>query len=148
MFSTNKAPTNIDKRVYGGLHVVYNPGTAETLDMRDEGETAGFLPGKPEFHPGCACPIIKKVNTSSLLGGTNHHVRNGHGRAASRGRCRVGGGLPKAIRQTQHLIAADGGARDEQLSFCQHTVCLQSMYSFSKRQPALMDFKVNNPKVS
>ena len=29
--------------VYGGLHFVANPGVAEMLDMRDEGETFGFL---------------------------------------------------------------------------------------------------------
>ena len=29
--------------------------TPASLDMRDEGETSGFLCKEQEFHPGCAC---------------------------------------------------------------------------------------------
>ena len=38
----------------GGLCCPYNPGIAETLDVRDEGGTAGILPKENTFHPGCA----------------------------------------------------------------------------------------------
>ena len=33
----------------GGFYFVYSPGTAEALDVRDEGETVGFLPQKTDF---------------------------------------------------------------------------------------------------
>ena len=47
----------IDAR--GGVHFAYNPGVAETLDMRVEGETLGFLGGKHGFHAGRECSVKK-----------------------------------------------------------------------------------------
>ena len=48
------------EKIREGFYFVDNPGVAETLDMRDEGETVGLLP-KQELHPGCARSVNKTV---------------------------------------------------------------------------------------
>ena len=41
----SKADAKFENREWG-VHFVYNPGTAETLNMHDEGETLGLLTKK------------------------------------------------------------------------------------------------------
>ena len=64
----------------GGFYFVCNPGTAETLDMNDEGETCGLLERNKEnmVHPGCACSIKETPEA--------RHGPAGRGRRAAPGR--------------------------------------------------------------
>ena len=55
----------------GWVYFVHHTGVAETLDMRDEGETVGFLTTNKSFTPVAHVRYIKRgVDTISLVGGT------------------------------------------------------------------------------
>ena len=56
--SIAKVPSVADRWPFGNRFPDHNPGITETLDLRDEGETCGFLERKQEFHPpGGACSV-------------------------------------------------------------------------------------------
>ena len=48
-------------KYYGGSILFVTGGVAEKLDMRNAGETFGFLPEKQELHPSCA-RAVKNFN--------------------------------------------------------------------------------------
>ena len=56
------------------LHVVvfvdYLPGTAETLDVSNEGETLGFPRKEQEFHPCCVRLVKRNGQNECLVDGS------------------------------------------------------------------------------
>ena len=52
----------VTRKAHAAFHFVYDPGVAETLDMRDEGGTSRFLNSKTELRLVCACPGKTTVN--------------------------------------------------------------------------------------